>query len=184
MLNIFDVEASSKIYGPGSRVVIWVQGCKLRCKGCWNTEMWSFETNQLISINDLYKFIVEQKEIEGITLIGGEPMHQSEELVKLCKKIQNIGLSVVLFTGYNIEEIQKDSGKELLSLSDIIIAGPYIEEERNIYIQWRGSENQIVIFNTDRYKGYEIDDANYCEIELNENGEVIISGFPEDGLFD
>ncbi|PEQ91718.1 radical SAM protein [Bacillus sp. AFS006103] len=182
MINIYDYEPMSEIYGPGKRFVIWVQGCKLHCKGCWNTQMWSTNPKTLVAWNELFEMISEQKDIEGITLIGGEPMHQSDELVHLCEKVKELGLSVVLFTGYEIDELKRESEIALLAMSDIIIAGRYIEEQRNTFLQWRGSENQQVIFNTERYTDYIPNDANYCEIKLSEDGEMTISGFPDDLL--
>ncbi|MFD2442602.1 4Fe-4S single cluster domain-containing protein [Bacillus sp. CGMCC 1.16607] len=182
MINIYDYECSSEIYGPGKRFVIWVQGCRLHCKGCWNTQMWSTSPKNLIHWSHLFQMISEEDGIEGITLIGGEPMHQAEELIQLCYKVKEIGLSIVLFTGFEVEELTRSYEKEIIKMSDIIISGRYIEEQRNVYLQWRGSNNQQIIFNTDRYIDYILDDANYCEIKLNDNGEIIISGFPDEDL--
>lgn len=179
MINVHDIEPSSNIYGPGKRMVIWVQGCLLRCKGCWNTKMWPMEPKELYSVRQLVERVkANPYGIEGITLIGGEPMHQSQELVRLVQQIAQSGFSTVLFTGYNYEELQLDSQKTLWNMSDIIICGRYIEEKRNIYLQWRGSENQQVIFNSDKYCGYRVDEGNYIEICIEEDGEMSISGFP------
>lgn len=184
MLNIYDFELDSEIYGPGKRMVIWMQGCMVRCKGCWNKEMWSMEPNQLYTVDKLFKMVKTQETIEGITLLGGEPLHQSGQLFEFCTKIKNIGLSVMLFTGFEIKEIEDENQTRLLELADIIVSGRYIEEERNIYLQWRGSENQKVIFNTDKYKGYEAKEGNYCEITIDKSGSFTLSGFPEEDLLE
>ena len=179
MLNVYDIEEKSEIYGPGIRTVLWMQGCRLRCNGCWNKEMWAFEPHKLFHVEDLVEKIRNICGIEGITLIGGEPMHQSLELVKLVKEIKNLGMSVVLFTGFEFSELILEYEIELWKISDIVICGRYEEEKRNIYLQWRGSENQKIIFNTNVYDQYTLIEGNYCEINIDKNGEVTISGFPD-----
>ena len=69
-MNVAHLENQSFIYGPGSRFVIWVQGCSLRCKGCWNFRMWGFEKKQEYSISQLLKMIAAEN-VEGITILGG-----------------------------------------------------------------------------------------------------------------
>ena len=179
MLNVYDIEEKSEIYGPGIRAVIWMQGCRLRCKGCWNQEMWTFKPHKLFHVEELAEKIKSINGIEGITLIGGEPIHQSLELVKLVMEIKKLGLSVVLFTGFEFSELASEHEIKLWEMSDIVICGRYEENRRNIYLQWRGSENQEVIFNTKVYEKYSLVEGNYCEINIDKNGELTISGFPD-----
>ncbi len=181
MFNLYDIEESSEIYGPGKRFVIWLQGCTLRCKGCWNMNMWSHANHWLMSEKELLQRIEATMGIEGITLIGGEPLQQSEKLLPFIRKIKERGLSVMLFTGYLWDELNLTQ-QECWQLSDIVICGRYEQEKRNILLQWRGSQNQEIIYNGERYKDFKMEDANYCEIEINENGEVIISGFPSEQI--
>jgi len=62
-MHIAHIEEQSFIYGPGYRFVVWVQGCSIRCKGCWNQEMWSFEDNIILLVNELLVKIENEKKI-------------------------------------------------------------------------------------------------------------------------
>ncbi|MBM7620068.1 anaerobic ribonucleoside-triphosphate reductase activating protein [Bacillus tianshenii] len=144
--------------------------------------MWSAEEKSMISVDFLLNDIQSTADIEGITLLGGEPMHQAMDLLRLCKTVKAMGLSIFLYTGFELDELKKQEEKELLDLADIIVCGRYDIQLRNTHLQWRGSSNQKVIFNTDRYAHYQLDDANYCEVEIDEDGVITISGYPDKEL--
>lgn len=181
MLNIAYIEPQSYIYGPGCRFVIWVQGCSLHCKGCWNTQMWSFKKRNYISIEDLLSQIIkESPSIEGVSFLGGEPLDQFPAVLALSKQIQQRGLSIMLFSGYEYQEILSCEKKEILDQVDILITGRYEAALRTLTHQWIGSTNQQIHFLTDRYQGYEIKDANYMEISIDSMGGISILGFPEE----
>lgn len=176
-MNIAHIESQSFIYGPGCRLVIWVQGCSIHCKGCWNTQMWSFEKKQEFSVDQLFEMIVEEN-VEGITILGGEPLDQFEEAYKLCKMCKSNGISVMIFTGYELSEIDQSEKQKIKSVSDILIVGRYIQEYRTLERQWIGSTNQEILFLSNRYKNYELENGNYIEVDINENGKSTILGFP------
>jgi len=122
-MNLAYIEEQSFIYGPGCRFVIWTQGCSIRCDGCWNQEMWDFNPKILLSVQEIFEKIAAEKEyIEGITILGGEPLEQISETVELLQKCKNENLTAVLFTGYEICEI-KD--KRIFELCDILITGRF-----------------------------------------------------------
>jgi anaerobic ribonucleoside-triphosphate reductase activating protein len=117
----------SRINGPGNRLVIWVQGCKFHCKGCFNPETHPYTKEHLMDINELAELINNDATIEGITLSGGEPLDYPKQLEELFEKI-NPRLTIVLYSGFNIEEINEEpSFKELLKMIDIAIVGRYDE---------------------------------------------------------
>jgi anaerobic ribonucleoside-triphosphate reductase activating protein len=179
IMNIAHIEEQSFIYGPGCRFVVWVQGCSIRCKGCWNREMWSFENNIILSVNDLVHKIRDELDfIEGITLLGGEPLDQFAEILELLQKCRELGLTTMLFTGYEMEEINDKGISVILDFTDILITGRYEESKRTINRQWIGSTNQQIHFLTKRYKDFQIENANYVELTLEENGKCTILGFP------
>lgn len=179
-MNIAHIEEQSFIYGPGCRFVIWVQGCSLHCNGCWNKEMWSFKALNLITIEELFTKIENEKSsIEGITLLGGEPLDQFEEIKQLLVKCKNIGLSTMLFTGYEMKEITKKGLKELFNITDILITGRYEELKRSLNHQWVGSTNQEIHYLSKRYNSFVQNDANYVEISIDDNGRTTILGFPD-----
>jgi len=181
MLNIADIERCSRIYGPGLRFVIWVQGCGLGCKGCWNTEMWSFEEKSLYTIDEIFEMI-QKEHVEGVTILGGEPLYQSKVLLKLVKKLKERGYNIMLYTGFEQEEIIDPYSKELFSLSDIVICGRYQEDKRSIYLRWRGSSNQQIIINNKKFEN-RIDmfneQVNEVEIHFDDCGNIKILGYPD-----
>ena len=183
-MNIAHIEKQSFIYGPGCRYVIWTQGCSIRCEGCWNNEMWSFESNIILSILQIFEEINAEKEfIEGVTILGGEPLDQYTETLKLLKLCKNVKLTTMLFTGYEIHEINNKNMSEILDYCDILITGRYNLAKRTINHQWIGSTNQEIHFLTENYKNYEVKNANYVEINIEENGRMTALGFPEINKF-
>jgi|JI10StandDraft_1071094.scaffolds.fasta_scaffold140437_2 anaerobic ribonucleoside-triphosphate reductase activating protein len=180
-MNIAHIEEQSFIYGPGCRFVIWVQGCSIHCKGCWNLEMWSFTARKTLSIEGLFSKIENEKHlIEGITLLGGEPLDQFEEVCQLLSKCRENGLSTMIFTGYEMNEIVEKGMSEIIYQSDILITGRYEETKRTLNHQWIGSTNQEIHFLSDRYKAFVQKNSNYMEISIEESGCTTFLGFPDD----
>jgi anaerobic ribonucleoside-triphosphate reductase activating protein len=182
-MNIAHIEEHSFIYGPNCRFVIWVQGCSIRCKGCWNTDMWSFEKKTTLLVQELLRKIENEKEfIEGVTILGGEPLDQYEEVAELLSACREIGLSTMLFTGYEMTEIVEKQMTSILDNLDILITGRYDKTKRTLNHQWIGSTNQEIHFLTDKHNKSNINNGNYVEITLNENGSTNILGFPEKAI--
>lgn len=90
----------------------------------------------------------------------------------------------MVFTGYELSEIDNSEKSKIKSVADILIVGRYDENKRTLYKQWIGSTNQHVLFMTDRYDSSIIEDQNYVEIDIDENGTVVMLGFPTDEVFD
>lgn len=148
-LKIAGIVPDSVVDGPGIRYVIFTQGCEHYCKGCHNQETWDKNGGIEKTDREILRDIKKYKNIKGITLSGGDPFLQAEELVPLVKKIKvKYGHSIVAYTGYLYEEIL-DSGNEhhleLLELTDILIDGPFKVEEKDLNIPFRGSRNQRII---------------------------------------
>jgi len=178
-MNIAHIEEQSIIYGPNSRFVIWVQGCSIHCNGCWNKEMWSFKTKNIITTTSLFKQIEkEKKSIEGITILGGEPFDQYEELLSLLKQIRKIELSIIVYTGYSIEEITNKQETEVLNYIDIIITNQFDENQKTEKGGLIGSSNQEIVFLTNRYSKNDLSKQNEIEISINENGQINMYGYP------
>ncbi|MBD2430223.1 MULTISPECIES: 4Fe-4S single cluster domain-containing protein [Fischerella] len=130
-LNIMGYVDESEVNGPGCRAVIWVQGCLRECPGCFNTESWSFEINQLVSVDSLAEKILSNPRNQGVTFSGGEPFWQAAALASLARKVKAAGLNVMSFSGFTLEKLQSDyapaGSQELLDQLDILIDGPYIQ---------------------------------------------------------
>ncbi|MCL1810859.1 MAG: radical SAM protein [Methanomassiliicoccaceae archaeon] len=173
--NIAEIEFGCEIYGPGRRTVIWFQGCSLKCKGCWNWPMWSTSPNKIIERDDLLKIIIENR-CDGVTLLGGEPLQQAENLLWLMHELKAKHIDIMLYTGYEEKEISTFAiFSEICECADILITGRYMEEERNISLQWRGSENQKIFFKD----GNSIkEECNQIEIRIEEDGSITCLGYP------
>lgn len=185
MLNIYKIIEKTQVEGPGQRFCIWTQGCKKHCSGCFARETWDFGTGKDYCVQDLYKMICEQKEIEGVTFLGGEPFEQAEELAQLAGMIKQKGLSIVCFTGYRLEELKNKHNKyidSLLENIDLLIDGGFEQEKYDLSRPWVGSSNQRYIFLTDFYQKCDIArHKNKIEMRLSKDGKLEINGM---GNFD
>src|SRR3954452_10728050 len=94
--------------GPGKRFALWFQGCPLRCPGCCNPEMLPFEGGQAISLDEVVELLratAAEQGLEGITLLGGEPLAHAAAGVALARAAHALGLNVMIFSGYVLEEV-------------------------------------------------------------------------------
>ena len=178
-IQIGHIEPCSHIYGPGQRFVIWVQGCTLGCKGCWNQQFWPAEGGNGKTIDELMKEINSIPDTEGITLLGGEPLQQSSMVLELIQRCQQNDLSVFLYTGYEPKEFDEIM-QSCFDSSDIVVTGRYVQSLRNTSLRWRGSTNQVIHFPTPRYRGMDITEAREIEVKIKD-GKVIMYGYPTEG---
>ncbi len=153
-IYVYMKEPEVHVLGPGIRYALWVQGCRQSCPGCVAENAKIMEMGMPVKIDALVYEIVLSK-AEGITISGGEPFLQAEELTDLLIKIhRKREMGVIVYTGYLYDELLKDdSARKFLAMIDLLIDGPYIRElddGRSL----RGSSNQRVLFLTDRYREY------------------------------
>ena len=178
LINLHSTIKSSRVNGPGDRFVIWTQGCRKMCKNCYNPETWSHYRNNLIDI-DLLVEEIKNSSTTGVTISGGDPFEQPEELFYLLREIKQLDLSdgVIVFSGYTIDEIRvREELRKSLDYIDVLIDGLYIDEKR-ITNGLAGSSNQEFHFLTDKISrdGINIDQ----EVEIHSLGDLIqITGFP------
>lgn len=181
-LNIMGYVDESEVNGPGSRAVVWVQGCIRECPGCFNIASWSFELNQVISVDELAAKILSNPHNQGVTFSGGEPFWQAPALTQLAKKLKAAGLNVMSFSGFTLDELRSPKAppgsQELLAELDILIDGPYLENQAIHSPESPvSSRNQKVrIFNP------EFEDkitwaSDQIEIHVLKDGTRIITGF-------
>ena len=171
----------SEIYGPGLRSVIWVQGCTLACKGCWNTQYWSAKGGDEILVSKLLREIQDLDGIEGITLLGGEPLQQAKASLELIKGAKSLGLSVFLYTGYEPSEFD-ETMLACFNLSDIAVTGRFVQELRDTSLRWRGSQNQQVHFISNAYDESVLQEQTEVECHILPNGEIHMVGYAETEL--
>jgi anaerobic ribonucleoside-triphosphate reductase activating protein len=178
LLNVAHTIPRSAANGPGERFVIWVQGCSIRCPGCWNPDTWSHRRRTIVRPHDLAQTVIASHGIEGLTLTGGEPFEQAEPLLPLVTKVRAAGLSIMAFTGYEPEELDSEAQRALLAMCDILVAGRYRHDQRSLHLAWRGSANQTIHFLTDRYSAATMPDTSQCEIHIAADGSLTMTGFP------
>lgn len=148
-LRIAGTVNDSIVDGPGIRFTIFVQGCPHNCKGCHNPQTHDFEGGTLVTTDELLDKIKGNPLLDGVTFSGGEPFCQAEALACLGKEIKKLGLDIVTYTGYTFEQLfddrDKDHRGELLEVTDYLIDGPFILEQKDWEIKFRGSSNQRYI---------------------------------------
>lgn len=181
-LNIARTLHRSAVNGPGERFVLWVQGCPLACPGCWNPDTWAFEKRRLVEVDELAETILSTEGIEGVTFSGGEPFAQARSLAALAGRVWQHGLSVMVFTGYTMEELTSAEHQSLLRLTDVVVTGRYRAKESSVVHPWKGSRNQTVCFLTSRYSQDDVPGLPQTEVHIDELGQVFITGFPTEQL--
>jgi len=171
---------NTNIAGPGRRFCLWVQGCKRHCAGCYASDTWDQEDGYLLSTEEIMQDIRDTVDIEGITFLGGEPFDQAKGLSEIGKESKMLGLSVVTFTGYTLEELKESDNNdffELLAATDLLIDGPFQLDKKNLDRPWVGSSNQRYIFLTKRYSDADISPINNkLEVRIFPNGKTIVAG--------
>ena len=182
-MRIYNYHDGVTKLGPGTRFVLWTQGCPRRCKGCMTPDSQSMTGGREMSVSDIAKLILMSGR-NGITISGGEPFIQSKELCELILAVRaHTDIGVIIYTGYTYEELNSSEDayqKHLLELTDLLIDGPYIDE-LNDGKNLRGSSNQHVIALTERYADYVGEyGSKKAEIEffMNENGMAMV-GVPD-----
>lgn len=161
-MNYHKIEKTSVANGTGVRVVLWVSGCSLHCKGCHNPETWSPCSGKLFdeeAKKELFEAL-DKPYIQGITFSGGHPLENEnvETIYLLIKEIKEKfpTKDIWLYTGLTLEQIfptvvtddfdiNRFYRQTVTLMCDVVVDGKYVEELRNITLKWKGSSNQRVI---------------------------------------
>ena len=161
-MNYLGIDKTSISNGPGVRVVLWVAGCTLYCKGCQNPESWDFNAGKLFDKDAKQELFasLDKSYIHGITLSGGHPL-EYEHLPVVYDLIKEIKTcfpekDIWLYTGYKLSINDFDNTVDIcwnnallrnyiLTMCDVVVDGPYIAEQRDITLKFRGSKNQRLI---------------------------------------
>ncbi|MCX5647716.1 MAG: 4Fe-4S single cluster domain-containing protein [Planctomycetota bacterium] len=187
-VNVAHLVERCRVLGPGERFALWVQGCPLRCPGCHNLDFLPFVDAMWITIGELERRILATTGIEGVTFVGGEPFAQARALGILAQRIRRAGLSVMVYSGYTVEQLV--SGVEpdamwLLYSTDLVMDGPY-RRELPTQRPWRGSDNQRLIALSQRYAD-RVEEWNRpvgqdFEVRVRADGTLEVLGIPPAAL--
>lgn len=134
--------------GPGLRYTVFVQGCPHHCEGCHNPQTWDFGGGADGTTEELLKEINENPLLSGVTLSGGEPLCQAEQLLDFAQKVKDMGLDLAIYTGFKYEYIMEHgtlAQKQLLAIADTLIDGRFEKAKRDYRLKFCGSSNQRII---------------------------------------
>ena len=155
-MRLAGLKLNDCIDGDGISVSLWMQGCPHRCKGCHNPETWDYEGGYEDETNEIRGQIVKALKANDIqrnfSILGGEPLceQNAEDVFTIltCVRMAYPHIKIFLWTGYTYEyliSLNNATINGVLSKIDVLIDGPFIEEQRDISLYLRGSRNQRVI---------------------------------------
>ena len=157
-MNYAEIKTCDVANGPGVRVSLFVSGCTHHCEGCFNKEAWDFDFGKPFTdevIDDIIEYM-KPDYIKGITLLGGEPLEQTNQqgLLPLLRKIDHIypEKNIWCFTGYDFEKDvigrmmkEWDETKEFMSYIDVLVDGEFMIDKKDLNLVFKGSSNQRTI---------------------------------------
>lgn len=146
-LRIAGTIGESIVDGPGFRYVIFTQGCPHGCPGCHNPETHAFDGGQIVESDVLAADILKNPLLSGVTFSGGEPFCQAEGLCAVADALAG-SKRLMAYTGFTFEQLlaQEDPWvRRLLEQLELLVDGPYLADERDLSLRFRGSANQRVL---------------------------------------
>lgn len=161
-MNYHKIEKTSVANGDGVRCVLWVSGCSLHCRGCHNPQTWDLDSGVLfddVAKQELFE-VLSKPYIQGVTFSGGHPLEYENlpDVYNLIKEIRTRfpEKNIWLYTGYTLSQADFDTTVDIcwdngllrnyiIAMCDVVVDGPYIEEQRDITLKFRGSKNQRLI---------------------------------------
>lgn len=143
--------------GEGVGASLFVQGCSIRCPGCFQPETWDFEGGKLLTTStiDSIANLVKPDYIERFSVLGGEPLEDQNLHWLACiinkVKMTKPNIKIWLYSGYTYDNLKQRAKDEIylqwiLDNIDVLVAGPFIQEEKDLSLPWCGSRNQEVIY--------------------------------------
>ena len=147
MLDLSGIVSDSIVDGPGIRTTIFSQGCPHHCPGCHNPETWDFGCGTMVPVETIVDIVKRNPLCRGVTFSGGEPFAQAAGFAKLAVLLKAEGYEVASYSGYTFEELLTgtEDQKLLLGSIDILIDGPFLQDQRSLEIVFRGSRNQRIL---------------------------------------
>lgn len=148
-ISVLEIVEQTMADGPGLRISIYCAGCEHRCPGCHNPQSWNMENGHWMAIDDILE-IIKADEFSNVTFTGGDPFYQVEAFTELARRIKaETNKTIWCWTGFTIEEIRADERlSQMLPYLDVLVDGPFILEQRDTQLLFRGSPNQRIIYLT------------------------------------
>lgn len=161
-MNYSNIKYYDIANGVGIRTSVFVSGCNLHCKGCFNKEAWDFNSGKPFDSETMNKVIdsLGNSHNAGLSILGGEPMDIKNQpgVYELIKRVREKypDKSIWLWTGYEFVDFYKDRGAKvygpqhteftdyIINNIQVLVTGPYREDLANYNLQFRGSSNQVI----------------------------------------
>ena len=146
-IQVLDIAYQTMADGPGFRTAIYCAGCKHACKGCHNPQSWDFNAGKWMEVEELLE-IVKADDLSDVSFSGGDPFYQVEGFTELARRIkEETSKTIWCWTGFTLEEIQASAQmSQMLPYLDVLVDGPFILEQRDTDLLFRGSPNQRIIY--------------------------------------
>jgi anaerobic ribonucleoside-triphosphate reductase activating protein len=141
-MRIAGIVRDSIVDGIGVRDVVFFQGCKKHCKGCHNPDTWNYKGGCDRTVEDVVEELSDSS--NNVTISGGEPFDQYDDLLELCRLFYEQGKTVWVYTG-NVVNPEKLIYEELMYYVEVIVDGRFVEEKKDSSLLFRGSSNQRII---------------------------------------
>lgn len=187
VLRVATISDDTEAEGPGRRWALWVQGCTIHCPGCCNPEMFVRDGGTEMSLDALVERMraARAKGVEGISVLGGEPFEQAAGVADVCRAAKALGLTVMVYSGYRLEELRArgEAAADLLAEIDLLVDGRYDREQPEpappLGRRWLGSTNQRIHYFTAAYDADDprLREANTVEFHWS-NGQLLVNGWP------
>lgn len=157
-MHIAEILTADVANGPGIRVSVFVSGCRIRCKNCFQPQTWSFDYGKVFTDTLLQQIThaLNQPFCAGLSILGGEPFEPENQpdVYRLIRDARTSAphKSIWMYTGNEFEDLcdphhrcYTDTTQPILSNIDVLICGPFIEAEKQLGLKYRGSKNQRII---------------------------------------
>ena len=147
-MNYAEIKKVDIANGPGVRVSLFVSGCRNHCKGCFNPETWDFDYGRPFTraTEDEIIKALRPSWIQGLSILGGEPTEEENAavLIPFLKRVRAVlpDKDIWLYSGYTYEALRD---KEILTLADVLVDGPFLLKQKDAGLAFRGSRNQRII---------------------------------------
>jgi anaerobic ribonucleoside-triphosphate reductase activating protein len=147
-MNYAEIKKVDIANGPGVRVSLFVSGCRNHCKGCFNPETWDFDYGRPFTRETEDEIIeaLRPSWIQGLSILGGEPTEEENAavLIPFLKRVRAALLDkdIWLYSGYTYDSLRD---KEILTLADVLVDGPFLLKQKDAGLAFRGSRNQRII---------------------------------------
>ena len=147
-MNYAKIKPVDVANGEGVRVSLFVSGCSHRCKGCFNAELWNYDSGELFTSETMADIIdlCANSYITGLSLLGGEPLdpknyEQATIIAHVFKKFFP-HKTIWCYTGYDWEQVNH---MHIMKYIDVLVDGRFVEELKDSRLKFRGSSNQRII---------------------------------------